>query len=260
MPGEAGIAVDTSDDAVLGSRLRLLQPLRGHRFGHDAILLAAATQARAGELAVDLGAGVGAAGLSLAQRVGGLTVRLVEIDAELAAIAEENARRNGLGDRVSALALDVASPAEVFAAAGLGAGCAARVLMNPPFNDETRAQSSPDRRRRFAHVAPPEALSVWIKAAGGLLGPGGVLTLIWRADGLAGVLTALEGELTAEAILPVYPGPSAPAIRILVRAVKGGRRPLALLPGLVLNDETGRPTPEAEAVVRHGAELPLGSS
>ena len=40
-------------------------------FGHDAILLAAATGARPGDQAVDLGAGVGAAGLALAVRVAG---------------------------------------------------------------------------------------------------------------------------------------------------------------------------------------------
>ena len=72
--------LETSEDAVLGGRLRLRQPLAGHRVGHDAILLAAATEGSAGEHAVDLGAGVGAAGLALAARVAGLKVTLVEID------------------------------------------------------------------------------------------------------------------------------------------------------------------------------------
>ena len=49
----------------------LRQPPSGHRVGHDAILLAAATGGDAGEHAVDLGAGVGAAGLALARRVPG---------------------------------------------------------------------------------------------------------------------------------------------------------------------------------------------
>src|SRR5580692_6263722 len=99
-----------TDDLVLGGRLTLRQPARGHRFGHDAILLAAATPASAGDVAVDLGAGVGAAGLALARRVAGVAVRLVEIEAALAALAAENATRNGLGDRVTAHALDVAAP------------------------------------------------------------------------------------------------------------------------------------------------------
>ncbi|MGA7972140.1 MAG: methyltransferase, partial [Pseudolabrys sp.] len=47
-------AFETSEDAVLGGRLRLRQPLRGHRVGHDAILLAAATGAASGEQAIDL--------------------------------------------------------------------------------------------------------------------------------------------------------------------------------------------------------------
>src|SRR5512146_1145606 len=90
----------TSEDAVLGGRLRLRQPLKGHRVGHDAILLAAATGGNSGEHAADLGSGVGAAGLALAARVPGLKVALVEIDPALAALAAENALLNALDGRV----------------------------------------------------------------------------------------------------------------------------------------------------------------
>jgi tRNA1(Val) A37 N6-methylase TrmN6 len=105
---------EVTEDAVLGGKLRLKQPRGGHRVGHDAILLAAACPARAGERVVDLGAGVGAAGLALARRVDGARVVLVEVDAALAALAAENAQLNGLGARVSAVALDVAAPARAF--------------------------------------------------------------------------------------------------------------------------------------------------
>jgi tRNA1(Val) A37 N6-methylase TrmN6 len=43
----------------------------------------------------------------------------------------------------------------------------------------------------------------------------------------------------------------------VVQARKGSRAPLALLPGLNLNDETGKPTAEAEAVLRGAEALPL---
>src|SRR5262245_35874397 len=134
MPADAP-ADEFTDDAVLGARLRLKQPRSGHRVGHDAILLAAACPARAGEHAVDLGAGVGAAGLALAARVEGLTVTLVEVDRRLAALAEENAQRNRLAARVRAVVLDVTAPPRAFAAVGLASESAMRVLMNPPFND-----------------------------------------------------------------------------------------------------------------------------
>src|ERR1700754_4875741 len=100
---------DTTEDAVLGGRLVLRQPKRGHRFGHDAILLAAAVAARPSEIAVDLGAGVGTAGLALAHRVPRLDVRLIEIDARLAELARENAARNKLAGRVSVAEMDIAT-------------------------------------------------------------------------------------------------------------------------------------------------------
>jgi len=252
--GAERAAIETSEDAVLGGRLRLRQPLRGHRVGHDAILLAAATGGRAGEQAVDLGAGVGGAGLALAVRVGGLKVTLVEIDEVLCALAVENARRNRLDERVRALLADAEDP-KTLNAAGLAPASIDRVLMNPPFNDARRQNVSPDPRRRLAHAGEPGLLARWVASAAWLLKPQGVLTLIWRADALADVLGALAGEFGDIAVLPVLPRPQAAAIRVLVRAVRGGRARRRDYPALVLNDADGRPTPAAEAVLRAGDTL-----
>ena len=97
----AGQSRRLTDDAVLGGRLRLKQKQRGHRVGHDAILLAAATAARAGDR-------VGRSRRGRRRRrvwrwrcaCPGVEVTLVEIDPELAAIAAENIARNGLDQRV----------------------------------------------------------------------------------------------------------------------------------------------------------------
>ncbi|HEY1475185.1 MAG TPA: methyltransferase [Pseudolabrys sp.] len=243
--------LETSEDAVLGGRLRLRQPLAGHRVGHDAILLAAATSGRAGERAVDLGAGVGGAGLALAVRVPGLKVTLVEIDAALCALAAGNARLNRLNDRVDVLNADVED------IAAFPSGGADRVLMNPPFHDATRQNVSPDPRRRLAHAAAPGLLPRWIAGAARLLKPRGVLTLIWRADALAELQRALTAEFGGIAVLPVYPRPDAPAIRVLVRAAKSGGGAGLTYPGLILNDRHNKPTAAAEAVLRGGATLDI---
>ena len=100
-PGSSGPKPETTDDAVLGGRLRLTQKKSGHRVGHDAILLAAATDARPGDRVIDFGAGVGAAGLALAVRCPEVDVTLVEIDPELSGIAAANVVRNGLEQRVA---------------------------------------------------------------------------------------------------------------------------------------------------------------
>ena len=241
---------------MLGGRLTLRQPKRGHRVGHDAILLAAATGGRAGEEVADLGAGVGGAGLALARRVDGLKVTLVEIDAALCALAADNIRSNRLDDRVRALALDVTQTND-FARAGLTPESFDRVLMNPPFNDAARQNLSPDAGRRLAHAALPDTLPRWIEAAEYLLKPGGVLTLIWRADALAEVLAALNAGFGGIAVLPVHPRADAPAIRVLVRACKGSREPLVVYAGLTLNDAQGKPAAAAESVLRGGSTLNL---
>jgi tRNA1(Val) A37 N6-methylase TrmN6 len=251
----SGVAV--TDDAVLDGRLLLRQPRQGHRVGHDAILLAAATGGKPGEHAVELGAGVGAAGLALAARVAGLRVTLVDIDPALTALAADNAERNGFAGRVTSVTLDVGASARGFAAAGLRSGSACRVLMNPPFNDAARQNTSPDAARRLAHTAPPDILPIWLRAARRLLRPRGVLSLIWRADGLADVLAALGRGFGGIAILPVHPKSGAPAVRILMRAVMESRTPLAIYPGLVLQDDQGRPAALADAVLRGKIALPF---
>lgn len=246
---------DVSEDAVLGGKLVLRQPLRGHRFGHNSILLAAATAAHIGERAVDLGSGVGAAGLALARRVEGLDVTLVEIDPVLAELAAENIARNGLAWLARAVCLDVAASAAAFSAAGLVQETADHVLMNPPFNSPYNP--SPDRGRRLARTGSRETLALWLKTASRLLRPSGAVTLIWRADGQGEVLAALEAGFGTVVVLPVHPKPGAPAIRVLVRAVKNGRGPLAILPGFVLADADGKPSAEAETVLRAGSALAL---
>jgi tRNA1(Val) A37 N6-methylase TrmN6 len=129
------------------------------------------------------------------------------------------------------------------------------VLMNPPFRDQARQQASPDRRRALAHAASLATLPAWVRTATRLLRPRGTLTLIWRADGLLEVLASLARAFGGPSVLPVHGRAGQPGVRVLVRAIKGSRAPLELLPGLVLNDSLGRPTPEAQAVLRDGAPL-----
>jgi tRNA1(Val) A37 N6-methylase TrmN6 len=251
-------AHDVTDDAALGGRLKLLQPRRGHRFGHDAILLAAATPATAGDLVVDLGAGVGAAGLAVAARVAGVRLAFVELDPQLAELAARNAARNGCADAIVA-ALDVTAPEGEFLRAGVASGAADCVIMNPPFHNAATTNPSPDPARRIAHVGDGNILAVWVAVAARVLRAGGTLTVIYRADRMDDVLVALACDFGSVAVMPVHSRQDAPAIRILARAVKGGHDPLRLMPALDLNGADGRPSRQAEDVLRRAAALNLGS-
>jgi tRNA1(Val) A37 N6-methylase TrmN6 len=247
-----------TEDAFLGGRLRLRQPKSGHRAGHDAMLLAAATPARPGQRVVDFGAGVGAAGLAVASRVGGIELVLVEIDAGLADLARGNAAANAIAAEV--IVLDVMSAADAFAASGLTPDSVDVVLMNPPFNDPARHRASPDQARSIAHVATAATLEGWVHASRRILKSGGVLSLIWRADGLGEVLTALERGFGSLAILPVHGNAATPAIRVLVRAIKGGKVPTRIHTALLLNDESAVPNKQVQDILAGKGVLPLAQA
>jgi tRNA1(Val) A37 N6-methylase TrmN6 len=244
-----------TDDAFLGGKLRLRQLKSGHRAGHDAMLLAAAVSAQPGDRVVDFGAGVGAAGLAVASRVAGIKLVLVEIDQALADLARDNAVANAVAADV--VVLDVTSAAAAFTAAGLHPDSADVVLMNPPFNDSARHRASPDQARASAHVATETTLEGWIHAARRFLKSGGVLTMIWRADGLTELLAALERGFGSLAILPVHGDAASPAIRVLVRAIKGGKAPLRLHAALVLNSEAAMPNQQVQDILAGKGVLSL---
>ena len=157
------------------------------------------------------------------------------------------------------MALDVTADASTFAAAGLLPDSADVVLMNPPFNDKARHRASPDKAREIAHVATTATLASWIHAGRRILKSGGVLSLIWRADGLAEVLAALDRGFGSLRILPVHGDPAAPAIRILIRAIKGGKAPVEIHPALMLNDEAAHPDKRAQEILAGKGVLPLAN-
>jgi tRNA1(Val) A37 N6-methylase TrmN6 len=73
-----------------------------------------------------------------------------------------------------------------------------------------------------------------------ILKPKGVLTLIWRADGLAEVLSALD-RLRQSRDTACSRQFYRAGDRILIRAIKGERAPMQIHASLLLNDASGVP-------------------
>jgi tRNA1(Val) A37 N6-methylase TrmN6 len=250
--GSPAPAGELTEDRWLGGRLTLTQPKRGHRVGTDAALLvAAAGDAQQGRI-VDVGAGVGAVGLALAERSSLASVDLVEVDPKLAQLAESNAARNELEARTRVLRLDVLNSRKR-REAGL-AESASCVVTNPPFFDARAVRASPDEGKAQAHVmaraGANATLADWIQASLAMLAPGGRFVMIHRPEALSAILAAIGSRLGAIALLPVHPTIGASAHRLLVLGVKGSKAPLRLAPGIVLHGADGRLTAEADAIHR----------
>lgn len=239
-----------SDDTFLGGRMSALQPRRGHRSGSDAVFLAAAIQAKAGDSVLEAGAGVGVASLCLAARIGDLRLTLVERDATLCALARTNCKRSGIeadiveGDlTVTTLLEKHCIPRESFD----------HVFANPPFFKAGRTRTA--GQKSDAHVMPDGDLNRWIRFLATVCKPNGTITLIHRPDALGDLLRALEGRFGDLRIFPLFPRDEACAERILIRGVKGSRKDTAMSRGLVLHQPDGSYTGQAEQILRHAAPL-----
>lgn len=245
--------VETAIDLLLGGRLKLEQPLRGHRAGTDAILLAAAVPTDFTGLLADAGAGVGTAGLAAGFWRPDRELLLIEREPALAALAARNLAANGLLGRVAACDLIDAKSRR---AAGVVDGGAGLVISNPPFLDPGEGRASPDDLRARAHVFDEVGgLDKWIRACVAMGAAQAEIILIHRADRLPELLAALEGRAGGARVIPVHPRAGEDASRVLIRAKKGSRAPFQLRPPLVLHGADGRFTPAVEAIHRGEAAI-----
>jgi len=242
---------NTSQDRVLDGRVSLTQPLRGYRAGLDAALLAAACDAQPGQRVIEAGCGAGGALLAAAVRRAGARFTGVERDPDALQLAQANIATNGLGERVEALAGDVATR---FSALKLAPFDAA--LANPPFFDDPDALRAPAPEKAGAWMAD-DGLATWVQFLLKAVREGGTITVIHRADRLGDLLALLAPKAGSVQVRPIHPFADQPAKRVLVRAVKTGKAPLRLLPALVLHDrDGGKHSEEAEAILRGAADLP----
>jgi tRNA1(Val) A37 N6-methylase TrmN6 len=131
------------------------------------------------------------------------------------------------------------------------------VLANPPYNPERVGTVSVDALKAAANVMPGGNLARWARFMAAMTKPGGTATIIHRADALGEVLSAFAGRFGGAIVFPLHPRADASAIRVLVQGVKGSNAPIELRPGLVLHTAGNTFTPEAEAILRHGAALAL---
>ena len=234
---------ETTEDFLLGGRVRLEQPAEGLRAAIDAVLLAAAIPARAPEAVLELGCGTGAALLCLAARVPGLALHGVELDAGLA----EMARRNAAGLGASIVAGDIR---------GALPECR-HAFANPPY--WPGGSASPIAMRRNAAHEAEAGLEDWAGALARGLVRRGTASMILPAARFGQAAAALRGAGCGSlTMLPLWPRAGVAAKRVILQAIKGGRGPDRLLSGLVLHEADGSFTAAAEAVLRHAQALPQG--
>jgi tRNA1(Val) A37 N6-methylase TrmN6 len=218
----------------------------------DPVLLAAAVPAEADQRAIDIGCGSGAAALCLAARVPACRVTGVELQRDLARLADYNAALNGMERRVSAIAADLLRPPR-----SLRPGTFDHAMANPPYIERGRGSPVTNPAKAAATIEGEAELADWVRFALTMVRDRGTITFIHRADRIDALIGHLAGRAGDMAIFPLWPAQGRPAARVLVQARKQAASPARILPGLILHETEGGFTAEAEAVLRDGAAINL---
>lgn len=240
-----------TDDRLLDGRVMLRQPATGFRAAVDPVLLAAFVPAKPGQRVLEAGCGSGAAFLCLAIRVAELSIVAIERDEATAELARDNAARNGLGDRATVIAGDVADPGLVSRL-----GRFDHAFANPPF--WPGGTPPPSARRAAATHESAADLRAWVRFLGSGLIRGGTISLVLPsarfADGVAALKAAQCGGVL---LLPLAPHEGEPARRVLLRGIVQSKSPDQVLPALALHARGQGYTADAERILRAGEALPV---
>lgn len=242
----SSVPSDITDDTLLNGRVLLRQPAVGYRAGIDAVFLAAAVPARAGEAVLDLGIGTGAAALCLLHRVPDATVVGLEREPAYARLARYNAAANGCAGHLLVVEGDVGAPPDL--------GLFDHVLTNPPFIEDGQGTRARDAARAAAHSGDVRLVD-WLAVAAASLRPGGTLSVVFPARREGELLAGLPaGEVR---LLPLLPRAGRAPKRLIVQVQTGRPPALIRLPGFVLHGDAPGFIPAAESILREGRALPL---
>ncbi len=242
---------DLTDDAFLGGRLQLWQPKVGYRAATDPVLLAASVAAKPGQTVLDLGCGAGTAALCLGARVAGVVLTGLELQADYADLARQNAQRNGI--KLKVIDGDLADIPAILKRDF------DHVIANPPYYAQAGSPSPNVGRDVALRVDTP--IGDWVAVAARRLAPGGWLSMIFATECLPEALLACAAKLGSVAVLPLAARSGQPSLRVILQARKGGGRVFRLLAPFVLHGGDGHDTdrdsytPVAKGILRDGHAL-----
>lgn len=225
-------------DTLFDPPLTLCQPKTGYRYSLDPLILAAHITPAPKDRILDIGCGCGILSLILAGRNRDVQILGIEIQPVLAGLAQKNAARNRMENRVTILHQDIrtldltALPAE-----------ADLIVSNPPYLKKAAGRVNPDPGKALARHEITLDINILADRAHFFLRPKGQLCLIFPACRTPDLTTALGlAGFGIQWMRPVYfRCPDTPQ-RIVVCAVKSDTGAGTRLPPLYLYRADNTPT------------------
>lgn len=229
---------ETLDDLQNG--YYLIQKKEGFRFGVDAVLLADFAALKKTDRVLEMGTGTGIISILLHAKKNPGSITAIEIQEEMAEMAQRSAAYNGLEDRITILHMDLKDASERFGKASFDA-----VVTNPPYMKLGSGIINPSQKQATARFELSCSLEEVIHSAYEILKPGGRFFMVHRTDRLVDIITAMRNKkIEPKRIRFVHSGIGKKPHLLLIEGMKGGRPELKFMDPLYIYDDKGKYTNE----------------
>ena len=229
-------------DTFFDGRIRVMQNRRGYRFSIDAVLLAYHAKPQAQQKALDLGTGCGIISLIMASRRSDLKIYAVEVQRELADLADANVHQNHLQDRIHVLCMDMK-----LLTLKMTSGPFDLIVSNPPYHKPGSGRINPDAQRAVARHEIKTSLIDVLQTTRRLLRTAGRFVTIFAAERTTDILSQMRNEqIEPKRLRMIHSNRDTDAKLILVEGIKAGRPGLKIAPPLFVYDGKGDYTTEVQ--------------
>ncbi|MCK9479902.1 MAG: tRNA1(Val) (adenine(37)-N6)-methyltransferase [Firmicutes bacterium] len=224
-----------------GAFVRIIQNPKYFCFGIDAVLLANFAHVPKAATVADLGCGCGVIPLIIAAKTNAKHIVGLEIQAEIAQMAQRSVKLNNLEEKITIENVDLREykNKSIFDV----------VTCNPPYKEQGGGLKS---RNIYHAIARHEILCTLndvIKTAAQLLKPNGRLNMIHRPERLADIICSMrENKIEPKRLRFVHPKPSKTATSLLIEGIKGGAPKVFLEPPLYVYNENGEYSNEIKVI------------
>jgi tRNA1(Val) A37 N6-methylase TrmN6 len=229
---------ETLDDLQNG--YSIIQKADSFRYGVDAVLLSDFAEIRKTHSVIDLGTGTGIIPILIYAKKKPAEITAVEIQKDMAEMAERSVRFNGLQSHIKVLNMDLKDAPGL-----LGKARYDCVVTNPPYVKKECGINNPSETKAIARFEIKCSLEELLSTAKELLKPGGKLFMVHRTDRLADIIYEMRNSgIEPKRIRFVHPSIGKRPNLLLIEGARGGNRELRFLDPLYIHDENGNYTEE----------------
>lgn len=200
--------------------LKIIQNNDGFCFGIDSVILSDfAKNIKENSDVVDLGTGTGILGLLLCGKTKLRTITGIEIQEDVAKMAERSIKLNELENRFKIFNVNINN---VFKENLLEKNKFDVVIMNPPYKELGSGITNENKSKLIARHEITATLEDFVKTAAALLKDKGELYIVHKPERTVDIITKLrENKLEPKELKVVYSRKDTDASLILIKAVKG---------------------------------------